>query len=109
MRADSAAIDDRQRAVLRPVVRRLDLKRVEKLIPDPRQRRNRLHTLLIRRHPVRPAEVAWYLVYAPVKTAMAEIVRAWHSPWGGSTSTTQPSAVSAQYPGLTMTPQCRSL
>lgn len=42
----------------------------------PALREGWVHGLLIRRHPVRPAEVAWYLVYAPVETAMAELVRA---------------------------------
>lgn len=40
-----------------------------------------VHSLLIRRHPVRPAEVAWYLVYAPVETALPEIVRAAGTRW----------------------------
>ena len=35
-----------------------------------------VHALLVRRHPVRPAEVAYYLVYAPVATPLAEVVRA---------------------------------
>jgi len=34
---------------------------------------------LSRRHPVRPAETAWYLVYAPAETALADQyeVRSW--------------------------------
>jgi len=40
-----------------------------------------VHSLLIRRHPVRPAEVAWYLVYARIETALTEIVRAAGTRW----------------------------
>lgn len=40
-----------------------------------------MHALLIRRHPVRPTELAWYLVYTPIATAVAEIVRAAGTRW----------------------------
>lgn len=40
-----------------------------------------VHTALIRRHPVRTEEVAYYLVYAPVDTALMEIVRAAGTRW----------------------------
>jgi SRSO17 transposase len=39
------------------------------------------HSLLIRRHPLRPAETAWYLVYAPVDAALDEMVRAAGTRW----------------------------
>lgn len=39
------------------------------------------HALLIRRHTSRPAEVAYYLVYAPVDRPLAEIVRAAGTRW----------------------------
>ena len=40
-----------------------------------------LHALLIRRHPERTDEVAFYLVYVPVGTALEEIVRAAGARW----------------------------
>jgi len=40
-----------------------------------------VHALLLRRHPDRPAEVAWSLVYAPEETGLAEIVRAAGTRW----------------------------
>lgn len=40
-----------------------------------------VHSLLIRRHPVRPAETAWYLVYAPVAAPLDDIVRAAGTRW----------------------------
>jgi SRSO17 transposase len=40
-----------------------------------------VHAALVRRHPVRTAEVAYYLVYAPVDAALAEIVRAAGTRW----------------------------
>lgn len=40
-----------------------------------------VHALLLRRHPDRPAEVAWSLVYAPEETGVAEIVRAAGTRW----------------------------
>jgi len=40
-----------------------------------------VHGLLIRRHPVRPAETAWYLVYAPAETALDDLVRAAGTRW----------------------------
>jgi SRSO17 transposase len=39
------------------------------------------HALLVRRHPTEPDEVAYYLVYAPVGTAVPEIVRAAGARW----------------------------
>jgi SRSO17 transposase len=39
------------------------------------------HALLVRRHPTQPDELAYYLVYAPVETPLAEIVRAAGSRW----------------------------
>jgi SRSO17 transposase len=47
----------------------------------PALRRGRVHAVLIRRHPVEVDEVAYYLVYAPVDTPLAEIVRAVGSRW----------------------------
>jgi SRSO17 transposase len=40
-----------------------------------------VHALLVRRHPTEPGEVAYYLVYAPVGTPLAEIVRAAGCRW----------------------------
>ena len=40
-----------------------------------------VHALLVRRHPTDPDEVAYYLVYAPVGTPVAEIVRAAGCRW----------------------------
>jgi SRSO17 transposase len=40
-----------------------------------------LHALLLRRHPDRPAEIAWSLTYAPVGTGLTEIVRAAGTRW----------------------------
>jgi SRSO17 transposase len=40
-----------------------------------------LHALLVRRHPVRPHELACYLVYAPVEAPLAEVARAAGSRW----------------------------
>jgi SRSO17 transposase len=40
-----------------------------------------VHALLVRRHPERPEEVACYLVYAPVTTPLAEMVRAAGARW----------------------------
>jgi SRSO17 transposase len=40
-----------------------------------------VHAVLVRRHPVRPAEVAYYLVYAPVATPLAEVARAAGTRW----------------------------
>ncbi len=39
------------------------------------------HALLVRRHPSRPEELAYYLVYAPDDTPLAAIVRAAGSRW----------------------------
>ena len=47
----------------------------------PALRRGWVHAVLIRRHPVEVDEVAYYLVYAPVDTPLAEIVRAVGSRW----------------------------
>jgi SRSO17 transposase len=40
-----------------------------------------VHAVLLRRHPTAPDEVAYYLVYAPVGTPLAEIVRAAGCRW----------------------------
>ncbi|MDQ3654164.1 MAG: IS701 family transposase [Chloroflexota bacterium] len=40
-----------------------------------------VHGLLIRRHPQRPAEIAWYLVYAPVDAPLDDLVRAAGTRW----------------------------
>lgn len=40
-----------------------------------------VHALLVRRHPERPEELAYYLVYAPTDTPLAEIVRAAGARW----------------------------
>src|SRR5215210_3509317 len=40
-----------------------------------------VHALLIRRHPVEADEVAYYLVYAPTDTPLAEVVRAVGARW----------------------------
>lgn len=40
-----------------------------------------VHGLLSRRHPLRPAATAWYLVYAPVETSLADLVRAAGTRW----------------------------
>jgi SRSO17 transposase len=40
-----------------------------------------IHALLVRRHPTEPDEIAYYLVYAPVGTPLAEIVRAAGCRW----------------------------
>lgn len=40
-----------------------------------------LHALLVRRHPERPDERAFYLVYVPVGTALEEIIRAAGARW----------------------------
>lgn len=47
----------------------------------PALREGWLHALLIRRHPTRCAEVAYYLVYAPIDRSLAEIVRAAGARW----------------------------
>ena len=47
----------------------------------PALRRGWVHAALIRRHPVEADGVAYYLVYAPVDTPLAEIVRAVGSRW----------------------------
>jgi len=39
------------------------------------------HGLLVRRHPERPGEVAFYLVYAPTDTALEELVRVAGARW----------------------------
>ncbi len=39
------------------------------------------HALLVRRHPTRPEEQAYYLVYAPEGTPLTEIVQAAGSRW----------------------------
>ena len=40
-----------------------------------------VHALLVRRHPLRPDDLAFYLVYAPVATPLAEIVQAAGARW----------------------------
>ena len=40
-----------------------------------------VHALLVRRHPTRPEELAFYLVYAPEGTPLEEIVRAAGTRW----------------------------
>jgi SRSO17 transposase len=40
-----------------------------------------LHALLVRRHPTRPDELAYYLVYAREETALTEVVRAAGTRW----------------------------
>jgi len=47
----------------------------------PAERDGWRHALLIRRHPDRPAEVAWYLVYAPADAPLDAIVRAAGTRW----------------------------
>ncbi len=47
----------------------------------PAVREGWVHALLIRRHPDRPAETAWYLVYAPDETSLDDIVRAAGTRW----------------------------
>jgi len=47
----------------------------------PALRSGWVHALLVRRHPTEPDEVAYYLVYAPVGTPLAEIVRAAGCRW----------------------------
>ena len=47
----------------------------------PALREGWLHALLVRRHPERTDEVAFYLVYAPSATPLAEIVRAAGARW----------------------------
>jgi SRSO17 transposase len=39
------------------------------------------HALLVRRHPDRPAELAWYLVFAPAATPLAAVVQAAGTRW----------------------------
>jgi SRSO17 transposase len=47
----------------------------------PGLREGWLHALLLRRHPERPDELAYYLVYAPVATPLAELVRVAGARW----------------------------
>lgn len=47
----------------------------------PGLREGWLHGLLVRRHPLRVDEVAYYLVYCPSDTPLAEVVRAVGSRW----------------------------
>jgi SRSO17 transposase len=47
----------------------------------PALRAGWVHALLVRRHPTEPEEVAYYLVYAPAGTPLAEIVRAAGCRW----------------------------
>jgi SRSO17 transposase len=47
----------------------------------PALRTGWVHRVLFRRHPDRPAEVAYYLVYAPADTSLAEAVRVAGARW----------------------------
>jgi SRSO17 transposase len=47
----------------------------------PALREGWLHALLVRRHPTRPADVAYSLVYTPVDRPLTEIVRAAGTRW----------------------------
>lgn len=47
----------------------------------PAVREGWVHALLSRRHPDRPADVAWYLIYAPGETSLDGIVRAAGTRW----------------------------
>jgi SRSO17 transposase len=47
----------------------------------PAQRDGWLHALLVRRHPLRTDELAYYLVYCPADTPLGEAVRAVGSRW----------------------------
>jgi SRSO17 transposase len=47
----------------------------------PASREGRVHAALIRRHPVRTEEVAYYLVYTPADTPLAAIVQAAGTRW----------------------------
>jgi SRSO17 transposase len=47
----------------------------------PATRDGWLHALLVRRHPTRTEELAYYLVHAPRETALTEVVRAAGSRW----------------------------
>jgi SRSO17 transposase len=47
----------------------------------PALRAGWVHAVLLRRHPERPDELAYYLVYAPGDTALAEVVRAAGARW----------------------------
>ena len=47
----------------------------------PALRAGWVHAPLVRRHPAEPDEVAYYLVYAPVGTPLAEVVRAAGCRW----------------------------
>jgi SRSO17 transposase len=47
----------------------------------PALREGWVHAVLVRRHPDRPDELAYYLVYAPVGTPLAEMVRVAGARW----------------------------
>jgi SRSO17 transposase len=47
----------------------------------PARRAGWVHAVLLRRHPERPDERAYYLVYAPVDTPLEEVVRAAGARW----------------------------
>jgi SRSO17 transposase len=47
----------------------------------PALRAGWVHAVLLRRHPERPDELAYYLVYAPVDTPLEEVVRAAGARW----------------------------
>jgi SRSO17 transposase len=49
--------------------------------PAVRDEEGWVHAVLVRRHPRRPDEVAFYLVYAPTGTALEEVVRAAGARW----------------------------
>jgi SRSO17 transposase len=47
----------------------------------PALRDDWVHAVLLRRHPERPEELAYYLVYAPVETPLTEVIRAAGARW----------------------------
>lgn len=47
----------------------------------PAERQGWVHSVLLRRHPERPEEVAYYLAYAPAGTPLAELVRVAGARW----------------------------
>lgn len=47
----------------------------------PAEREGWMHGLLVRRHPERPDELAYYLVYAPVATPLEELARVAGARW----------------------------
>jgi len=51
------------------------------LLVRPALRAGWVHAVLLRRHPERPDELAYYLAYAPVDTPLEEVVRAAGARW----------------------------